>query len=154
MSPRLEVRPPAHGPSAAQLRALRAGRVVAVVALGLATLLLMTVFVFDDPSFVPRVELDNPSEYDINVAVAPSTDGATMPLGVALQHCVTPYHAVIDQGATWVVRFSAQGHDAGFVTVARADLVRDGWRLRVPDDVAARLRANVTAPPQETCSSA
>jgi hypothetical protein len=64
---------------------------------------------FDDSPRVERIRFDNPSEYDIHVAVsAPRHDGA-LRLGFAGQRCVTEFHEVIDQGPTWLVTFRAQG---------------------------------------------
>jgi hypothetical protein len=49
---------------------------------------------------------------------------------------------VVDQGATWVFRVQAQGIDVGDIALSRSDLVASGWRVTIPADVIARLKAH------------
>jgi hypothetical protein len=53
----------------------------------------------------------------------------------------TQYADVLDQGATWVFSFQAQGRDGGEVSVPKARLAAAGWKLDVPQVVIDRLRA-------------
>ncbi len=151
MNPVVEVRP--RDPFRVRERRRRVARVVGMLAVA-AFLFTVAGRLFDDPERVARLRFDNPSEYDIHVAVTASPDGGLLPLGVAVQRCSTDFHEVIDVGPTWIVRFATQGEDAGAMTLDRDQVVRDGWTIRIPDDVVSGLRASgVPAPPVHRCAS-
>jgi hypothetical protein len=125
-----------------------------VLTISAATVVGLNTFVFNDPTFIERVSVDNPGGYDIQVTVAGEHSGS-MPLGVALQHCVTTFHEVIDQGVAWRISFRAQGLDGGDVLVGRASLERDGWTYRIPDSVTAQLaQLGAPLPPLQQCPTA
>ena len=153
--PPVEIRPPAHRPTRASKGATRIGVAAVVVAAAALMLWLMVAVVFRDPGFVDRVRVENASGYDIHVDIRERDAQSRLPLGVAGQHCASEFEDVIDPGSTWVVRFTTQGRDAGELTVSRAELERDGWTVRVPDDVVDRL-ASAGAPPapRHSCAPA
>lgn len=93
------------------------------------------------PGHVDRVVLDNPHEFDIAVDVSAEPGGPTVSLGAADHDERTVIDEVLDAGDVWVFRFSYAGVDAGEVALRRTTLERTGWQVRVPDSVAARLRA-------------
>jgi hypothetical protein len=101
------------------------------VGVGLATSL---------PGHVPRLVVENRDEFQLNVTAG------RVDLGVAERSTRTTFAEVFDQGDTWVIRFSYAGVDAGAVTLDRRDLVRDGWRVVVPEAVAAKLRGAAVSP--------
>lgn len=150
MSPPVDIRPPANRPTRHSERATRVGVVVLVALASLVVLWVMVAIVFRDPSSVERVRFDNPSGYDINVEIA---DGqSSLPLGVAGQHCTAEFHDVLDPGDTWIVRFATQGRDGGEISVSRAQLERDAWTLRVPDEVIGHFTDAGTPPaPRHSC---
>jgi len=155
VTPPVEIRPPAHRPTRASVRATRIGVVAMVFAASAFVLWLMVAVVFRDPGFVDRVRIDNPTGYDIHVDIAERDAQSRLPLGVAGQRCTTEFQDVIDPGPTWVVRFTAQGRDAGELTVSRTELERDGWTVRVPDEVVDRLAAaGAPSTPRHSCASA
>jgi len=133
---------------------VRAGQTVLVAVLLLAGTWLLGMAAFDDPTHVDVVRIDNPTEYDINVAVRPIDSPGQLLVGRAVQRCTTPFHLVVDQGSTWVFRFGAQGRDGGEVAVDRAQLERDGWTLQVPQEVIDTLRdSGAPPPPNQRCAA-
>ena len=98
--------------------------------------------------FVDAVKVSDNSDYAFDVAVSSSADAGTswLPLGVAAEHARTSFSTVFDQGSSWVFRFTTQGLIAGEVTMTRAELARDGWRVVVPDSIVAKLVADGIAP--------
>jgi hypothetical protein len=154
MTPPVETRPPAQGPTHRTRQRVRTGQTILAAALLVAVVGLLATAVLDEPARVDQVRVDNPSEYDINVDVRPVDSPGRLLLGRAVQECTTPFHLVVDQGPTWVVRFSAQGVDGGEVTLDRAQLERDGWTIRVPQTVIDGLReSGAPAPPNQRCAT-
>jgi hypothetical protein len=47
---------------------------------------------------------------------------------------------VIDQGEVWIFRFRHWGDPIRELSLTRAELERNGWRLEVPDEVEERLQ--------------
>ena len=111
------------------------------VAIVLAVLLFASLRVLDQPGHVPRLTIDNPSEYALDVAVTSGGRHGWLALSGLPVHATRDFQHVLDQGDTWVFSFRAQGRDGGQVTVSRADLEAGGWKLTVPTQVLDRLRA-------------
>jgi hypothetical protein len=114
---------------------------------------LMVAVVFRDPGFVGRVTIENSTGYDIHVDVVEPDSQSRLPLGIVGQQCTAEFQDVIDPGVTWVVQFSTQGRDGGRITVSRSQLERDGWTLRVPDEVVDRFTtAGAPSAPRHSCA--
>jgi hypothetical protein len=101
------------------------------------------------PAYVEEVVVANPTAYDVNVEVRPAeAAGAWLPIGRARHGHDTPFGQVVDQGATWIVRFGYAGVEGGEITLRREDLERSKWRITVPETVGSRLQdAGVVPPP-------
>jgi hypothetical protein len=99
------------------------------------------------PSFVQRLTIANPSEFDMTVAVSPAGRQERLALGTVSHRTSLDLQDVIDQGSQWAFHFSAGGRDGGEVRVSRAQLSGNGWRLQIPDSVATHLRAGGAVPP-------
>jgi hypothetical protein len=103
--------------------------------------------VLGGPSFVHRLTISNPSEFDMTVVVSPAGRQERLALGTVRHRSSTDLQDVIDQGSQWAFHFTAGGRDGGEVQVPRAELSRNGWRLQIPEEVATRLRSSGAVPP-------
>jgi hypothetical protein len=136
--------------------ALSAGLVALVLAALAAGVLAVTVLptLITHPSFVARVSVTNPSDYDVNVFASKEGAATEVALGAAGQQCTTTFEQVADQGEHWVFRFEAQGTPAATITVDRASLEAARWTVAVPDDATQRLaEADVPLPPHRDCGN-
>ena len=116
---------------------------VAVLVLVLPLLVRLTA----GPSFVDRMAFDNPSEYDVLIRLTGEERDGWLILGTARRAATTTVGEIVDQGDVWIFGFFAQGEEAGELRVERSRLEGDGWRVTVPDQVAAELRAKGAPPP-------
>jgi hypothetical protein len=93
------------------------------------------------PPFVSRITVANPTIYGVEVDARPANGTAWLSLGGFPRESTRNAYEVIDQGKTWVFRFTYGGEEAGTLTEARSKLEHDHWRMTVPQDVADRLGA-------------
>ena len=100
----------------------------------------------DDVTFVDRVVLVNTTDYDIEVDVKGAGDDSWLELGTAHGKSETVNEVVIDQGATWIFRFSYAGEDLGQERITRANLVSNNWRYEIPERVGQTLKEKGYAP--------
>ena len=117
-----------------------------LAAIGAVALAVAAAGLAREPAFVDRVDVVNRSPYELSVDVRSGGGGGWVPLGYADQASSTTVHDVLDQGDRWTFRFSAQGRFGGQVTLSRAALGADRWRVDVPEAVGERLR-RAGAPP-------
>jgi hypothetical protein len=118
------------------------------LAVGVLVIIVLVVHpVLGGPSFVPRLTISNPSEFDMTVAVSPAGRQERLALGTVGHRTSLDLQDVIDQGSQWAFHFSAGGRDGGEVRVPRSQLSDNGWRLQIPEGVAVRLRARGAVPP-------
>lgn len=96
-----------------------------------------------------RVSLtvDNQTAYQLTIMATSADHDGWLPVMVVGPGREQTKGGVIDQGATWILRFSGQGHDGGEITVTREQLRADDWHFTVPNDVADRLEADGATPP-------
>lgn len=94
-----------------------------------------------DEEMVPRVTVENPSTLPVNVDVRGAPDGDRLILSTVPAGSTVTNLDVLEQGDEWTFGFSSGGVEGGTVTVSRAKLADDGWRLVVPDEITARLQA-------------
>lgn len=128
-----------------QIRQRRVDVVVTVVAVivGAAIVAALNVLLAD-PARVD-LQVDNPTEYDVNVDVRPAQGGNRLGLGTVSAGSSRPFGLVIDQGDRWLFEFSYGGVDASPVEVSR-ETVTTGTVV-VPDSVEAEFRAAGLTPP-------
>lgn len=99
------------------------------------------------PESVERIEIVNPTGYDLRVEV--SGDGRLwLPLSLVESGSRVTVRDVIDQGERWMFRFRRFGDQVGEVSLSRTKLESAGWRLEIPAEVGERLRSAETAPVQ------
>lgn len=134
MSP-VATRPrPAPARRRSDLLGLFAAGVGLVLALGVLFLAM------EAPQHVERVTIHNPHEWSAGVEASNERRQGWVGIGVVNKNEAHAFEEVLDQGRTWVFRFSYGGVDGGELTVSRADLQRSGWKVTVPDEFATRMR--------------
>lgn len=90
-------------------------------------------------AFVPRVTVDNPTRYNIQVDVGAPGEDQVLAVGTVPRDGSRTFEEVADQGERWVFRLSFGGEDVGQIVVPRLQLEKDGWRIAVPAEVGQRL---------------
>lgn len=118
----------------------------AVVALVGAIGLTFVVNLSSGPATVPRITLENPTPYALDVEVSPAPGAGWTSAGSVRQQSTADVQEVIDQGDVWIFRFDSQGETGGELRLSRAELVASDWRVVVPTEVGRRL-AEAGAPP-------
>jgi hypothetical protein len=142
MSPVLTPAPPQEAPT-------RLGRdVAAVVVGGLVALVLLFAGAraLAGPGVIEQVTVDNPTPYQVEVAVSGSQGGSQLALGPVSSGEHHAFASVVDQGDRWVVHVRSARSDGGEFVVRRADLERSKWVITIPNEVASRLAANGASP--------
>jgi hypothetical protein len=98
------------------------------------------------PETVPPLTIDNPTAYDVLVEASSPQDPGWEPVAIAEAHHSTTQPGVVDEGATWNLRFTSQGIVLTGYQVTRQQLADHHWSYTLPADVASRL-ATQGAPP-------
>lgn len=105
----------------------------------LPVLFLLSPLACSSTSYVERIEIENPTQYDVLVAVEGNNDGR-LQLGVAKREAESVREQVVDMGDDWRFTFSYRGEEIGSTAVKRQDLERSSWRVVIPEEVGTRLR--------------
>ncbi len=92
------------------------------------------------------VVVDNPTAYDVNVAVRSADGTGRVLLGTVRAGAARSFAGVVDRGARWTVEFSYAGVPAPAIDVPRESLVTDG--VAVPATAEARFREAGLAVPR------
>lgn len=103
------------------------------------TLAVVALAACQSTSYVDRIEIVNPTEYDLQVAMQ-GDGGSGLRLGIAKKGEDAVREQVIDMGDLWTFTFSYLGEDAGSASVKRDELQSAGWRFVIPQQVGERLR--------------
>lgn len=90
---------------------------------------------------VPRLRIDNPTPFAINVDLAGGEGGGWFHLGTVAPEGGSLLEEVADPGATWAFRFTYAGVDAGELQLRRSELQGAGWQFAIPADAGPRLAA-------------
>lgn len=99
------------------------------------------------PDTVDSLTVDNRTEFPLGVEVRGGEGESWLGVGTVPAGESKAFPRVLDQGQTWLVRFSAQGETSNQYRFSRQDLVVEDWTLNVPDTVTEDLRANGVEPP-------
>jgi hypothetical protein len=99
-----------------------------------------------NPDVVPQVTVVNNASVPLDVDVRADPGGPALILDSVPAGASTTTLDVIDQGSTWIFRFSYGGIDGGTVTRSRAELAANGWRLVVPPEVGERIQSRSFLP--------
>lgn len=98
------------------------------------------------PDRIPRLVIDNPTDYDVLVTARRPGEPDRLVLASVGRGSHLEVTDPIDLGDTWVFHFAGQGVDGMDVSVPRRDLADRSWTLVVPPEVADDLAAK-GAPP-------
>lgn len=112
---------------------------VAAGVLGVAVLLVGG-RLMKEPNFIERIEVHNPTRYDITIDVASSEDDGWMAVGTARRLGSSTFEEIYDQGDAWIFRFTAQGEGGGELRLSKSRLERDEWRIEIPRLVEDKLQ--------------
>jgi hypothetical protein len=99
------------------------------------------------PEHVDELAVENGTDFHLRIEVSDGDGEAWLAVGTVEAETTKAFPRVIDQGEVWLFRFAGQGRMGGELRVDRSQLVRDGWRLVVPESVADELRAQGAPPP-------
>ena len=97
-------------------------------------------------TFVDKVVIDNPTAFTVKVDVSDQSRSGWLGLTTVEARSERTVEEVIDQGSTWIIRFSYSDYEEE-IELSRAELERSGWRVEVPDSFAGALRDRGIRPP-------
>jgi hypothetical protein len=117
-----------------------------IIAASAAWLLVFPTGLLDMPFTIDRLTVDNPTVYDISLAVSDADGESWLPVLIVDRESTAWTTNVIDQGDIWRFRVRSQGRAGGELTIPRAELEAAGFRLTLPSEVGERL-ARYGAPP-------
>jgi len=100
----------------------------------------------DLPEYVDQLAVENGTDFHLRIEVSDGDDESWLAVGTVEAETTKAFPRVIDQGEVWLFRFAGQGRMGGELRVDRSQLVRDDWRLVVPESVADELRAQEALP--------
>jgi hypothetical protein len=106
----------------------------------LATFALFLASCSGPPPTVDRITLANHTGYDLDVDVTDGDRDHWLPVAIVEAGSEDVAQEVIDQGAVWIFRFLHWGDAVGELSLTRAELERNGWRVEVPGEVEEKLQ--------------
>jgi hypothetical protein len=92
------------------------------------------------PQTVERIEIVNPTDYDIAVDVSGPNGRGWLPISLAEHRSSVTVREVIDQGERWSFRFRHFGQTVGEISMRRDQLETTDWLVEIPAEVGERLR--------------
>jgi hypothetical protein len=95
---------------------------------------------FAPPPTVAEITVVNGTPYDLEVEVNGGDRESWLPVAIAEAGTTDVVHQVIDQGEVWIFRFRHWGDPVGELSLTRAELERNGWKVQVPETVSQHLR--------------
>jgi hypothetical protein len=106
----------------------------------LATFALFLASCSGPPPTVASITIVNPTSYDLDVDVTDENRNVWLPLAIVEAGSEDVVQEVIDQGQVWTFRFGHFGDPVGELSLTRAELERNGWRVEVPGEVEEKLQ--------------
>jgi hypothetical protein len=120
---------------------------VAGALLVVAIALFIVVSLTSGPKFVSQLTVVNPTAYDLQVDATDGGHHGWTALGTAGRSGTDSFQDVVDQGDTWILRFSYGGQTAGELRFTHQELAGAQWRVAVPASFGEALRGGGTTPP-------
>jgi hypothetical protein len=91
-------------------------------------------------SYIPKIEIENPTDYDLLVDVRGENDASRLHLGIVKKGRGSVTEQVIDLGEEWIFTFEYLGEEAGSASVKRSELESAHWKFVIPREVGNRLK--------------
>jgi len=98
------------------------------------------------PELVDRVHVVNETPYLVDVEVTGSARDGWLELGPVSPGETHNFGSVVHQGDEWIFHITTGPHDGGELSVRRAELERELWRITIPLEVRERLEASGAVP--------
>lgn len=98
---------------------------------------------------VDRLTIVNRTAFDVEVQLSDAEKQSWQILGRAGHESSTVNELIADEGPTWVFRFHYGGELVDELAVKRSKLVRDGWRVEVPQRIDEKMRRLGFEPPSD-----
>ncbi len=116
------------------------GLLYVTLALALVGLVALIAPALELPPVVPELTVENPHQWNVSVTVTDADREASLAVGALGRETTQIFHRIIDQGERWVFSFRYGGVDGGELVLSRKELEGAGWRIKVPDEFATRIR--------------
>ncbi|MFZ6003033.1 MAG: hypothetical protein ACOYXM_03800 [Actinomycetota bacterium] len=94
-----------------------------------------------EPTFIREITVQNPTRYDIGIAVTSEDRDGWMSVGTARRGETSSFEEIYDQGDVWIFRFRAQGVEGGELRLTRTQLEHANWRVEIPESVGDELQS-------------
>ena len=120
---------------------------VAAAILVVAIALVIVVSLTSGPKFVSNLTVVNPTAYDLQVDATNGARHSWTAVGTSTRGATDSFQDVVDQGDTWILRFTYAGKTAGELRLSHQELAGAKWRVTVPASFGEALRATGTTPP-------
>lgn len=120
---------------------------VAAAVVVVAIALFIVVSLTGGPKFVSRLTVVNQTAYDLQVDATDAGHHGWTAIGTAGRSGTSSFQDVVDQGDTWILRFTYAGQTAGELRFTHQELVGAQWRVTVPASFGEALRGAGTTPP-------
>jgi hypothetical protein len=92
------------------------------------------------PPTVDRITVVNPTDYELDLHVTGRARERWLPVAIVGARSEDFVEEVIDQGDVWIFRFLHWGDPVEEISLSRAELERNGWRVEIPDELGGRLQ--------------
>ena len=110
------------------------------LALALVGLVALIAPALELPPVVPELTVENPHQWNVTVTITDADRDALLAVGALGRESTQTFLKIIDQGERWIFSFRYGGIDGGELVLSRTQLEEAGWRIKVPDEFAVRMR--------------
>ncbi len=128
------------GPRRLKARPVQQGILAGMVIVAFVAGLVLATNALRLPEFVPRLSLENPTTYQVEIDVTGADRDGWLSLGAVRRESAKTVYEILDQGDQWRFRFRSGGEDGGELLVSRAQLRANGWRVTIPSEAGDRFR--------------
>ena len=116
---------------------LGAGSVITIVVVLAALMLIAWSGALTAPKHVPRLSVDNPHPWLVNIDARPAGHGSWTGIGALDAGTDQDFLEVLDMGDTWELRFHYAGEVEVTTSFSRRQLEQSNWSIAVPASFAS-----------------